>query len=49
MPTQLNPNWHDYVCPSLKELQEQLDAGQITEEQYLLFRQHCGYNGLPLL
>ena len=45
MPTQLNPNRHDYICPSLQELQEQLDIGQIDEEEYQRLRQYCGYNG----
>lgn len=48
MATELNPNFNNFVCPSLKTLQEWLDSGAITEEQYLLYRQHCGYNGQPI-
>lgn len=48
MPTQLNPNFNQFVCPPLKVLQEWLDMGRITDEQYQLYRQHCGYNGNPI-
>lgn len=45
MGTQLNPNFNQFKCPSLKTLQEWLDAGRITDEDYQRLRQHCGYNG----
>lgn len=44
MASQLNPQQFQFECPSLETLQEMLDREQITDEQYLLYRQHCGYN-----